>query len=222
MKTTQSAMRILIVGASSGTGLAAIDECLARGYAVTAFARSAAKLEPRPGLTLLPGDAMVPADVDAAVAGHDAVIVTLGIAESPVRVRLGLRKTPIDVRSQGTANVIAAMQRHGVARLIVQTTYGVGASEGKLPFAWAMIFALLLRPQIVDTARQEELVRGSGLRWTLVQPVGLVDVDTQRPTFVSESSETRSMAVSRRQVASLLAEVTLPGAHVHGCVAVSS
>jgi len=221
MNNTQS-KRILVVGASNGTGRAAVEECLARGHAVTAFARSAARMAPRTGLTLRTGDAMVAADIDASVAGHDAVIVTLGIHESPVRVRLGIRKTPIDVRSQGTANVIAAMQRHGVHRLIVQSTYGVGASEGKLPFAWTMIFALLLRPQIVDTARQEDLVKASALDWTLIQPVGLTDAAITRPTFVSEDSATRSMEVSRRQVAEVLADVASRSIHVHASLAVSS
>ena len=42
---------------------------------------------------------------------------------------LGSASTPIDVRSTGTRNVIDAMHRCGVRRLVVQTSYGVGATR---------------------------------------------------------------------------------------------
>ncbi|MBW1876640.1 MAG: SDR family oxidoreductase, partial [Deltaproteobacteria bacterium] len=104
------------------------DALLKQGHRVTAFSRQAESLENTSDrLRLLNGDATNPEDVDRAVAGHDAVIVTLGIAENPMRVRMfGAAKTPNDVRSAGTRNVIAAMRKHGVGRLVVQSSYGVG------------------------------------------------------------------------------------------------
>jgi hypothetical protein len=65
----------------------------------------------------------VPEDVGRAVRGQDAVVVTLGISEHPLRVRLlGSAGTPLDVRSRGTAAVVAAMRTHGVRRLVVQSS----------------------------------------------------------------------------------------------------
>lgn len=214
-------MKVLVVGASSGTGLSAVRTLVARGHEVTAMARREMLALPE-GATARRGDVLVPEEVDAAVAGHDAVVVTLGIAESPLLVRLGFGKTPIDVRSRGTTNVVAAMRRHGVRRLVVQTSYGVGVSRDRLPFVWRMIFALLLRPQIDDTERQETIVRESGLDWTLVQPVGLVDAPTARPTFTSLAAQTRSMSVSRAGVASVLSESLGNHAVLGACLAVSS
>ena len=131
MKDTLSqekAQRILVVGATGGTGRATIQELVQLGHRVTAFSRNADALaEASELVTAFNGDATNPDDVDQAVRGHDAVIVTLGIAENPFRVRLfGTARTPIDVRSAGTRNVIAAMQKHGVRRLVVQSSYGVG------------------------------------------------------------------------------------------------
>ncbi len=215
-------MRILIVGASSGTGRCAVEACLRGGHQVTAFARSAGKIEARAGLLPFRGDAMSPADVDAAIRGQEAVIVTLGIRENPLRVRLGLQQTPLNVRSQGTANVVAAMQRHGVRRLIAQTTYGIGTSRGRLSLGWALTFKLLLGPQIADSERQEMAVRSSGLDWTLVQPVGLVDRDTGRPPFTSETSRVRSMQVSRLDVAEFLMKLATESPAAQRCIAISS
>lgn len=209
-------MRILVIGASSGTGRQVVEECIARGHHVTAFARSAQSLPAHPLVTRTTGDALVPADLERAIPGHDAVVVTLGIAEHPLRVRFGLQKTPLAVRSRGTQNTIAAMQRHGITRLIVQTTYGIGASRGRLSWGWALTFALFLAPQIRDSEVQEKIVRESGLAWTLVQPVGLVDraadaVDApDAPTeevFTSADATTKSMQVSRRGVARVLVDV---------------
>lgn len=214
-------MRVLVIGASSGTGRAATAALLSRGHRVTAFARSAEGLPEQEGLTRQKGDALLPGDLDRVMAGHDAVVVALGIHESPLLVRLGFGKTPLNVRSVGTANVIAAMKRAGVRRLIVQTTYGIGDSKGRLPFAWALIFWLLLKPQIEDSERQEAIVRASDLEWTLVQPVGLSDVDKGTPVLASPVGETRGMEVSRAQVARVLGDL-VEGAAFGSCVAVSA
>lgn len=155
------------------------------------------------------------------MAGCDAVVVTLGIPENAIAVRLGIRRTPIDVRSRGTANVIAAMKDSGVSRLVVQTTFGIGDSRGRLSPGWAFAFSVLLAPQIKDHEVQEAAVRASGLDWTLVQPVGLVDTPTTQPAFVSTTSEAKSMKVSRRQVAETISEA-IEGAFLRQTVAVSS
>ncbi len=84
MKNTLSqekAQRILVVGATGGTGRATIDELVSQGHRVTAFSRNADALAETSDLvTAFNGDATKPGDVDRAVRGHDAVIVTLGIA----------------------------------------------------------------------------------------------------------------------------------------------
>ena len=214
-------MNVLVIGASSGTGREATAALLKRGHRVTAFARSADRLPARDGLTRQKGDALVPGDLDAAMPGHDAVVIALGIHESPLLVRLGFGKTPLNVRSVGTTNVLAAMKRHGVRRVVVQTTYGIGDSKGRLPFAWALIFWLLLKPQIEDSERQEVIVRASGLDWTLVQPVGLSDVDKGTPVLASPTGETRSMEVSRAQVARFLGEL-VESASSGACLAISA
>ena len=211
-------MRALVVGATGGTGRAVVDALLARGHEVTAMARH---IEPRAGVRVMRGDARVAGEVERAVAGQEAVIVTLGIAENALLVRLGLGKTPMDVRSAGTRNVIQAMRQHGVRRLVVQSSYGVGPSRDRLTLGWKLTFALVLRPQIDDTEQQEALVRTSALEWTLVQPVGLVDPADDREVFASSAGEVRRMRVARSQVATVMVDAA-ERAGANDTVAVSS
>src|SRR5687768_13067143 len=88
-ETGVKTMKVLVMGATGGSGRAAVNELLALGHEVTAFARHAERIEPRhERLRCIDGDALAPAEVERAVRGHDAVVVTLGISENPLRVRL--------------------------------------------------------------------------------------------------------------------------------------
>lgn len=213
-------MKILVLGATGGTGRAVVEQLLAEGHEVTAFARRPEVIADLPVRTFR-GDAGDAAAVRAAVSGHDAVVVALGIAENPLTVRFkGPSNTLADVRSTGTRHVVEAMRLHGVKKLAVLSSYGVGESRDKLPFKWRMIFSLLLAPQIADTEVQETIVRDSGLEWTLVQPVGLTDAD-DADVLVSPHGETRSMSVARKSVARVLARAAV-GEFVGQCLAVSA
>ncbi|RYF42913.1 MAG: NAD(P)-dependent oxidoreductase [Comamonadaceae bacterium] len=211
-------MKVLVIGASGGTGLRVVQQLLQQGDEVTAFARSAASLPAlSPRLHRFEGDAMRAQDLDRAMPGHDAVVITLGIQEPALRVRLfGPARTPADVRSTGTSQVIGAMKRHGLRRLTVQTSYGVGPTRDRLPLIARVIFALLLKPQIADTERQEQLVRASGLDWVIVQPVNLTDAQAPESPLASTTGETASMKVSRQQVAAYIAR-TLRETSALGC-----
>mgnify|MGYP000945830108 CR=1 FL=1 len=165
---------------------------------------------------------MRPEDCEAAVAGQDAVVVALGIRESALRVRLfGPARTAADVRSVGTAHVLDAMRRHGVTRLIVQTSFGVGSTRTRLPLKWRALFAAVLKPQLADTEVQEQLVRSSGLNWVIAQPVALTnDADDAAP-FVSTQGVVRSMAISRRRVATFIADAVTSATFNRQVVALS-
>lgn len=200
-------MNILVIGATGGSGRAVCDALLQRGHRVTALARRATALPAKPGLERVDGDATDRTSLDRVLPGHDAVVVTLGISESAIRVRLrGAKGTPGDVRSRATAQLIRAAREAGVRRLVVQSSYGVGATRDLLGALDRLFFALLIRPQIFDTELQEMLLRGSELDWTIVQPVHLTD-DHSTERFVSTDGRTRSRRVARRGVAEVHADL---------------
>jgi uncharacterized protein YbjT (DUF2867 family) len=214
-------MRILVIGATGGSGRAVCDSLLDRGHRVTAFARSATSMAPRDRLDRVDGDATDVEALERVLPGHDAVVVTLGISEPAWRVRLlGARATADDIRSRGTHAAVRAARDSGVKRIVVQTSYGVGPTRPHLGIAERLVFALLLKPQMRDTERQEEVVRTSGLEWTLVQPVYLTDVE-DATHVTSTDGRTRRTKVSRRGVAAVHADLVESGAHRHDTVSVS-
>lgn len=219
----EQSQKVLVVGATGGTGRAAVEALLAEGHRVTAFSRHAESMEiDSERVTLLNGDATDFEDVERAVTGQDAVIVTLGITENPIRVRLlGAARTPNDVRSAGTRNVIAAMRKHGVRRLVVQSSYGVGETRGSLRWIERLFFGLLLKPQIADTEVQELVVRESGVDWVLAQPVHLTDEDVDQMPFASTEGQVRDWKISRKGVARFLALATQAPEYVGQSVALS-
>jgi len=223
--TNATPLNILVVGASGATGRVVTAELAARGHTVTAFVRRPDAMgDALPaGVRVVVGDVMQPSDVDAAMPGHDAVVVALGIRENPLKVRLfGSAATAMNVRSLGTQHVVDAMRRHGVERLVVQTTYGVSETRERLTWTWKAIFRLLLQPQIEDSERQEQVVDGSGLDWVLVRPVGLNDKAVSVPPLVSLDGETRGMSVSRLAVADVLVDATQDAGYIHQRLAVSA
>jgi putative NADH-flavin reductase len=214
-------MNILVIGATGGSGRAVCDALLERGHTVTALARHASALPARPGLQRVDGDATQQAVLDAVIPGHDGIVVTLGISEPVVRVRLrGAQGTRDDVRSTGTAAIVAAARRAGVRRLVVQSSYGVGDTRSLLRLTDRILFALLIRPQIIDSEIQEGVLRGSDLDWTIVQPVYLTDDDSPEH-FTSTDGTIRRNKVTRRGVARVHVALVEGVAHVRETVSVS-
>ncbi|MGH3433603.1 MAG: NAD(P)-dependent oxidoreductase [Thermocrispum sp.] len=228
----EKVMKVLVMGATGGTGRAVVAELLRRGHGVTAFSRSAVTLrhhpdgprsDPRAGLRTIDGDAADLHAVKAAVAGHDAVVVTLGISESALRVRLrGPAHTAPDIRSRGTRNVVAAMRQHGVTRLVVQSVFGIGDTAGRLGLLDKIFYALLIRQQVADHARQEHAVRASGLDWTIVQPVHLADEPVHGEAVVSARGEVAGNKVARSALARVLADAVEQPDHVGASITVST
>jgi nucleoside-diphosphate-sugar epimerase len=204
--TSGGIMNVLVVGASRGTGAAAVSALAQAGHLVTAFARSKPASRYSDPVRYVAGDVMDSDTLAKAMVGQDAVVVTLGISDNPFTVRLLRRATsPLDVRSRGTANVIEAMRAAGARRLIVQSTYGIGETYANLPLSLKAFF-FVIKPQVADHVRQEELVRSSGLDWTVVRPVVLNDVETDTPAKVDLEDQVASLKVSRTQLARVLAQ----------------
>ncbi|MFC8682902.1 NAD(P)-dependent oxidoreductase [Microbacterium ureisolvens] len=214
-------MNILVIGATGGSGRAVCDALLERGHTVTALARHASALPARAGLERVDGDATDASALAAVVPGHDAIVVTLGISEPPLRVRLrGAKGTHDDVRSRGTAAIVSAARRAGVRRIVVQSSYGVGDTRSLLRLTDRIMFALLIRPQIIDSEIQEGVLRGSELDWTIVQPVYLTDGDSP-DHFTSTDGTIRGHKVARLGVARVHADLVETADRVGQTVSVS-
>jgi uncharacterized protein YbjT (DUF2867 family) len=197
-------MKVIVFGSTGGTGRAAIAALLAAGHAVTAFARDAATLADMRTVRTVQGDAMIAADVAAAVSGQDAVVVSLGNSQNPFAMLLGARRTtPLDVCEVGTRNIVAAMTETSIKRLVVVTAFGIGRAR-ELPFAFKVFYLTVLREHMADKEKQELLVKASTLDWTLVQPVGLTDAKPTGDWLADTSGRIRRQQVSRADVAAFI------------------
>jgi len=209
-------MKIIVFGATGNVGRLAVARMLKEGHAVTAFARRPEKIGiEHPNLTLHAGDAMDPESVADAVKGHDAVVITIGA---------GMSRSSL-IRSQGTMNVIQAMQRHGVRRLICQSTLGAHESWENLNFFWKRImFGLLLRPVFLDHELQEKLVRASGLDWTIVRPSAFADgpaTGTFKENFGPEEHRLK-LTIPREDIAAFLTRQIGDPTYLRRAVAISN
>jgi putative NADH-flavin reductase len=111
------------------------------------------------------GDALDPESVNRAVAGQDGAIVALGSNDRNNRT----------TRSEGTVNVIRAMERQNVPRLVVVSAGGVGDSYRQVPLIFKLLIKTRLRRAYADHEKQERYVRDSDLEWVIVRPAQLVD-----------------------------------------------
>lgn len=191
---------IAVIGASRGIGRETVKRALARGHTVRALARSSqpADMEDE-RLVWVQGNATSADDIERAIAGADAVIVTLGLA-NPFGV------TPVTLFSEATRHLIAVMERQGPRRLIVVTGFGAGDSRGKGSIVYEKIFFPLVLSRIYkDKDVQEDLVKASTLDWTIVRP-GLLThgIWTGKPRAFADPDQWRLGAISRADVADFL------------------
>jgi uncharacterized protein YbjT (DUF2867 family) len=193
-------MKLLVIGASQGTGALCVKAGLALGHPVTAFARSPGKLAiEHPKLTRFAGSFHDAAQVDAAVTGQDAVILTASSTSLK-----GFKQKP-DYFSHGTRLTIEAMKAHGVKRLVVLSALGVGESRARMNFlVRALMIDGVLKLAFADHEVQEKLVRESGLDGVIARPPRLTDGPARGAYLTSTSDSKVPMSLSRADLADFL------------------
>lgn len=163
-------MRLAVFGATGGTGTQLIRQALRRGHRVTALVRRPDALPIKDShLDVVQGDVLVDGAVDAAVDGADAVVSALGI---------GMHRHATTVYSVGTGNILGAMTRNGVDRLLVVSTSSLRIPDRRQFPEW-LVTKFLLHPMLkrpyADMAAMEQRVRESSIEWTLIRAARLTD-----------------------------------------------
>ena len=164
-------MKITIFGATGGTGRLFVDRACAAGYEVTAVVRNPAELVSRPNLEVITADFADPEEIVAAVAGRDAVLTAIGAGG----------RGPTTVQTDTTTSIVAAMRETGVQRLVCVSSSGI-YTAGDGPATRMIVKPIvqrLLRHSFADMRGMEEVVRASGLVWTILRPPWLTN---GRPT----------------------------------------
>ncbi|REK74441.1 NAD(P)-dependent oxidoreductase [Paenibacillus paeoniae] len=182
-------MKIAIIGATGGTGRKVMERALALGHEVVAVARRPEVISPIERLSTRQGDVFDASSIAKAIAGTDVVISCIGPSSnfSPGAEKKGLLNiraarnvmaanfSPGTVMSEGIPNMLAACERAGVKRLVMQS--GINLTDGKELSAvnrWAVgIMRRIFWKAIEDKSIAEHAVIGSDLEWVIVRASAL-------------------------------------------------
>ncbi len=157
-------MKLGIFGATGGTGRSLVEQALACGHIVTVLVRNPATFPVQHDhLTVLQGDVLDLARVEAAVVGQDAILSALGTNQ----------KGPVSVCTDGIQNILAAMTQYSVRRLLVVSAYG--ATESHHRNLYNLLLWTSLKEKMVDKERMEKVIMQSDVDWTLVRPSSLTN-----------------------------------------------
>jgi nucleoside-diphosphate-sugar epimerase len=156
-------MKITIFGATGGTGKQLVQQSLAAGYAVTAFVRDPVKLNVQHDcLQIVQGDVTDSAAVERAVKGAQAVI-------SVLNTRRDAKGSPI---TQGTRNILGAMKKYGVRRLVFSAAPSAHDPQDAPDLRFKLMIGLVklvARAGYEDMVGSAQAVRTSNVDWTIVR-----------------------------------------------------
>ena len=196
-------MKIVVFGASRGVGRNVVEQALQAGHRVTAFVRTPSSFAlQHPNLIVFQGDAMDGAAVEKAMAGQDAAISALGPTRPPVP----------HMMETSAKNIVAAMKKHGVRRLISTTGAGMRQPEDQLKLAdhvIGILLNLLAKSVVQDSAANVKVIQASDLDWTIVRFPRLMDGDHTGKYHFGYVSKRSSIQLTRADAASaVLKELT--------------
>jgi len=189
--------KIIVFGATGGTGQELVKQALEKDYIVTAFVRTPQKLKiSDSNLSIVKGNVLNYNDVLKAIANQDVVFCTLGMPASDKST----------LRANGTDFIIRAMNEKNVKRLVCQTSLGFADSKEVLP--WYMkhiIVPFILKNAFKDHELQEDFIEKSNLDWTIVRPGNMTNGrKTGNYKHGFDSTEKIKLKISRADVADFM------------------
>ena len=206
-------MKLTVFAATGGIGRQALEQAVAAGHEVTAVVRNPKKLSREVRVVTADLAAPDPAALESAVKGADAVLSGLGPRSA----------SEAGIAGQGTRAIVQAMKATNVRRIVVVSAAPIGTvpSPGRpnppkhdpgdgffVRNLFGPLIKAALRKHFADLALMEDVLRDSGLDWTVVRPPRL----TGKPVTGSYRTAyglnlRRGLFVSRADVAHLMLRV---------------
>jgi len=160
-------MQLAIFGATGPTGQQLLKQALEQEHSVVVLARTPEKLRiQHSSLRIVKGNVLDMAAVEEAISGSDAVLSCLG-RRNPFRGKGDVWK--------GTHNIVVAMKKLAVRRLVVESAYAAGSSHEFASLGMKLVTSTLLGWAYHEKALLEPDVMSSGLDWVIVRPPALRD-----------------------------------------------
>ena len=200
-------MKLFVIGATGRTGLAIVQQALARGHHVTAFVRSPESITvENERLTVLKGDAVDEDQLSDAMQNHDAVVSTLGPREV---------FKPSSLLHDSAIATTRAMKRSGVKRLVVLS------AAAHFPGIPNRIASFVLRSHMRDSLAMEEIVQANGLDWTIARPPRLTRQDYRSYRSREAAAPPMGFTLSRKAVAAFMLDAIEQKKHLNKIVGIA-
>ena len=208
-------MKLLVLGATGGTGLEIISQAIERGHSLTAFVRAPDPLK-RFGdrIAVVRGNLLNSSELQRVLKGHDAVLSSFG-------PRLPISKADATLLERFAVALTGGMHQAGVRRVVVESTAFLFKDSIIPP---TNLFGRLFFPNVVrDAGEMENVFRKSGLDWTMVRPPRLTDKPRTGKYRVLEGHLPRfGFAISRAAVADFMIKAGENGVSIGKVVGVSN
>jgi putative NADH-flavin reductase len=208
-------MKIAIIGAAAGIGRATLQQALEKGYEVTALSTSTNTIPDHSLLTKINGSATSYDDMKNAMAGADAVLITIGTKN----------KKPNTLFSDTAKTMVKSGAALGFkGPVLVITGFGAGKSSGYLSFFMRTVIRLFLKHQYINKTLMEEIIAESPLMWEIVRPGMLSDgpLTKQYKVLPSLYKGVKVGKISRADVADFLLKEAVNPKMVHQYPALTS
>lgn len=208
-------IKLLVLGATGGTGLELVSQAIERGHSVTAFVRAPDALK-RFGdrIVVIRGNLLDSSELQRALQGHDAVLSGFG-------PRLPISKADSTLLQRFAVALTGGMREAGIRRVVVESTAFLFKDSIIPP---THLLGRLFFPGIVrDAFQMEDVFRKSELDWTMVRPPRLTDKPRTGKYRVQEDHLPRfGFTISRADVADFMIKAGENGASVGKVVGVSN
>jgi uncharacterized protein YbjT (DUF2867 family) len=196
-------MKIFLLGGTGLTGELLANEFLKSGFEVTAFVRDSSKMEKvHPKLNVVHGDPASAASIQKSLSGHDTVASTLGYRKL---------KQPERVFEPAMQAVVNFGAQAGIKKIVYLSAYGVAETRSDLGFVFGKILLpMLLEGVFADHATTENIIRGSGIDYTIARP-GTLSNGPKTGSYRAQEGLMKARKISRADVADfMLRSVTDP------------
>jgi len=160
-------MKLVILGATGGTGLEIVGRSIERGHCVTTFVRSSERLKQfQDRITIQQGDVLNADELGRVIQGHDAVVSGFG-------PRVPISKQDANLLQRFAGTLRTAMVHARIKRVVVESVAFL-FKDSILPPAY-LLGRLFFPGVVADSCAMEQALRESELDWTFVRPPQLTD-----------------------------------------------
>lgn len=193
-------MQITVFGASGKVGSLVVAEALQRGHKVVGFVHNSSNLPKNPSLKIVNGDVYNPEAVEEAARGSDAVISALGSWGTPTK----------NVVNAGMKNIIPAMQKQKVTRIISLTGHGANAPGDKfgiLQFISRLMLVIIAPKILHDGEAHIEELASSNLDWTVIRSSLMEEYGNPKRFTLTKKRPLPLAMIHRRAVATCMVDL---------------